>query len=373
MYSLIATLCFAHQPAAEVEAISALTTTAKMQATTPNALSSLLEYTLPNTPVSNQYRLDGAAGWSALPPPSQTGIHPRDDNNINNTTNSTDGGNSLTMYVDCTAGNDGSTDPYSPVTPLRTITRALALVAAGGLRQQLGRGTAAIKVTVSIAAGLCMVGTSPLQINAAHSGLVLVGSGPRTVISGGRPVRGWASAAWPPPSMVSPTYPVGSSSGAAISIGNHGREALEQSDSREAAAESARPATVFAANVADWPVEIKSLRDGTTVVKRSRWPKQHGEAGNTAPNFLFTPPWSNPGPMNNSQHIAHLGIDPHRMPAGANLSQLVGAYAHVLGCVERDVNSQKTKILAMNTTNLDQPSATVLFRNTFQVGCRLPR
>jgi hypothetical protein len=49
------------------------------------------------------------------------------------------------------------------------------------------------------------------------------------------------------------------------------------------------------------------------------------------------------------------------------LSARLGAYANVLGCVENDVNSQLTQVLAVNTTNASRPTLDILFRNSFNV------
>ena len=82
------------------------------------------------------------------------------------------------------------------------------------------------------------------------AGVVLQGSGPTSVLSGGAPVTGWKPVAWP-----------GAPRGA-----------------------------VFAADVRAWPVEIKSLRHGASRVPRSRFPLLDGDGRGTK-NWLFAAPW----------------------------------------------------------------------------------
>ena len=53
-------------------------------------------------------------------------------------------------------------------------------------------------------------------------------------------------------------------------------------------------------------------------------------------------------PPKDARQLQQLGIDLSTFPTAAKhrLDELVGAYAHVLGCVENDVNSQLTKVCA---------------------------
>ena len=61
-----------------------------------------------------------------------------------------------------------------------------------------------------------------------------------------------------------------------------------------------------------------------------------------------------------------LGLDPTALPASASVQDLVGAYAHVLGCVENDVNSQMTKVITVGTAGTSaEPLLNIYFRNSF--------
>ena len=129
------------------------------------------------------------------------------------------------------------------------------------------------------------------------------------VISGGAPLLSWVATSWP-------GAPAGS---------------------------------VLSADVSHWPVEIQSLRVGASVVPRARYPPKVG-TGQAAANWLFAAPWSNStvhGTDFEGRHPALLGVNASALPAGASRAELVGAYAHVLGCVEKDVNSQLTKVDAV--------------------------
>ena len=188
---------------------------------------------------------------------------------------------------------------------MRTLQRALALQPA----------------RVEVGGGLCSV-TSPVWVN---STVAIVGDG-RTAISGGAAITGWAP---------SPRHPGGK---------------------------------VFVASVTGFPAEeIKLLRLGSARLRRNRWPKLVGD-GLTTPNFMFAMPWSSGAQTPDRMRALHqLGVDPATLPDGVtNLSALVGrGYAHILGCVERDVNSQMTRVVSAGGT-AEQPTAGVLFRNTFK-------
>ena len=47
-------------------------------------------------------------------------------------------------------------------------------------------------------------------------------------------------------------------------------------------------------------------------------------------------------------------------------AEQVGSYAHVLGCVENDVNSQLTKVLSVGGSAA-KPTLAIEFRNSFNV------
>ena len=69
-----------------------------------------------------------------------------------------------------------------------------------------------------------------------------------------------------------------------------------------------------------------------------------------------------------ARQLQHLGLDVGTFPtaAKANISSLIGAYAHVLGCVENDVNSQLTKVLSVGGTEAE-PTLGIEFRNSLYV------
>jgi hypothetical protein len=125
------------------------------------------------------------------------------------------------------------------------------------------------------------------------------------------------------------------------------------------------------AEAAAFPIkEIKSLRLGPVSLRRSRWPKLVGD-GLTTPNFLFASSWSSGTAAANRERSLHkLGINPATLPPNVDLAAIAGnAFVHVLGCVEKDVNSQMTKILSIGGTS-PEPTASIMFRNTFTVNQR---
>ena len=127
---------------------------------------------------------------------------------------------------------------------------------------------------------------------------------------------------------------------------------------------------MLVANVpATFPLaEIKILRAGSSVLRRSRWPKLVG-SGLTTPNFMFAMPWSSgTADPTGARSLQQLGVDPARMPP-ANVS-VDNSFAHVLGCVEKDVNSQLTRVLATDAGTSEKPLLTIYFRNTFTVNQR---
>ena len=209
----------------------------------------------------------------------------------------------VVLHVECSPAASGTTGSSTrpadgtPARPFRTVQAAVdhaaALAAAGN----------ATAVAVEISEGICFM-DRPLQITAkktASTGsepepeLELRGRGPRSVLSGGREVSGWSSVEWP----------------------------------------GAPPGAVWAADVRGWPVEIKTLRHGPALVPRSRWPRLVGE-GLSTPNWLFAQPWSTHPPADGDARQLHgLGVASAALPhhGNASLAGLVGAYAHVLGCV----------------------------------------
>ena len=214
---------------------------------------------------------------------------------------------STTAFVDCSAGSDANSGA-SPREALKTLPKALAM------------GTARIEVS----GGICGL-SEPLQIDRS---LVLHGDG-KTALSGGKTIGGWRP---------SPDHPGGK---------------------------------VMVTDVADFPLpEIKMLRLGGAALRRSRWPKLVGN-GLTTPNFLFAMPWSAGSSGPNRSYTEHqLGIDPSKLHANANLSAIGDTgFVHVLGCVEKDVNSQMTRVLSTGGTGA-HPTASILFRGTFTVNQR---
>ena len=226
------------------------------------------------------------------------------------------GSGALGLYVNCATGNDSS-DGRSPGAAFATIERALSTKES---------------TKIQISGGLCTL-QSPLQLNNSHDGtasspFTLSGDG-HTAISGGQAIGGWA---------VSPQHGGGN---------------------------------VLVADVTAFPLdEIKVLRVGTSVLRRSRWPKLVGD-GLTTPNFLFAASWSvaHAAPAD-ARSRQQLGVNPMALPTGYNLSSAAGtAYVHVLGCVEKDVNSQLTRVLSVGGS-ASQPTATINFRNAFTVSQR---
>ena len=175
--------------------------------------------------------------------------------------------------------------------------------------------------------GLCSL-QSPLQLNSTHSGttaspFIIAGDG-HAVVSGGQVISAWA---------VSPLHSGGD---------------------------------VLVADVSTFPLnEIKLLRIGASALRRARWPKLVGD-GLTTPNFMFAASWSvaHAAPADGLSR-QQLGVDPSALPPGHNLSSVAGtAFVHVLGCVEKDVNSQLTRVLSVDGTEA-QPTAAINFRNAF--------
>eukprot|EP01052_Picozoa_sp_SAG31_P010196 SAG31_NODE_550_length_14214_cov_3.054269_8_plen_896_part_00 len=82
-------------------------------------------------------------------------------------------------------------------------------------------------------------------------------------------------------------------------------------------------------------------------------------------------PWSAGSSGANRSYTLHqLGIDPRKLPARANLSHISGTgFVHVLGCIEKDVNSQLTRVLSIGGSR-EEPTAAILFRGTFTVNQR---
>lgn len=211
------------------------------------------------------------------------------------------------LYVNCATGSDAAAGT-SAVTALKTLPKAVSAGASW----------------IEISGGMCPL-AAPVRI---LSPLVLHGDG-KTAISGGKAIEGW---------QTSSLHPGGK---------------------------------VMVADVAGFPLkEIKSLRVGAVSLSRSRWPKLVGE-GLTTPNFLFAMSWSSgSAAADRSRSMHQLGIDPTKLPANANLSAVAGnAFVHVLGCVEKDVNSQLTKVMTIGGTHA-KPTAGILFRNTFTTNQR---
>ena len=225
------------------------------------------------------------------------------------------------VHVDCNSGSDihgsGSMDA-----PLRSIQHALHTVhGSTAVRQDLRTKT------VELTEGVCHL-ERPLRLSGPDTPpTVLRGRGPRSVLSGGKELVGWQPAVWP-------GAPAGS---------------------------------VFSVDIGGWPVEIKSLRHGAMLPARARWPKLDGD-GLGAANWLFAQAWSThpAGKVTAARQLHGLGLDPATLPPAhaTNLSSLVGAYAHVLGCVEKDVNSQLTKVLSAGGT-ASKPTLGIEFRNSF--------
>ena len=205
------------------------------------------------------------------------------------------------VFVDCLMGDDTNSGS-TPGTALKTIEAALKTTTVDW---------------IEVSGGICSL-QKPVLINRKT---VLHGDG-KTALSGGEIIKGW--------------QPSGE---------GH----------------------LMVADVADdFPLkEIKMLRLGNISLSRSRWPKKVGD-GLSTPNFLFTMPWSRgTADPNGGLSLQHLGIDPTKLPPRANLTALIGTgFLHVLGCIERDVNSQLTKILSIGG-NGTEPTAGINFRNSF--------
>lgn len=180
-----------------------------------------------------------------------------------------------------------------------------------------------LPMIVRVRDGVCEI-LAPLQITSAHTGTsptaptVLVGDSASSVISGGGAIPDWRPVDWP----------------------------------------GAPTGRVVAASISAWPVQVKSLRVGSRVVPPARWPHKVGD-GSTTPNWLFASSWSNPGAPSDNRHPVQLGLNPAAFPLGTNFSSLVNAYAHVFGCIEKDVNSQLTRIESVS-----------LLPGTVSVSCR---
>eukprot|EP00939_MAST-03C_sp_MAST-3C-sp1_P005364 g5364.t1 len=132
----------------------------------------------------------------------------------------------------------------------------------------------------------------------------------------------------------------------------------------------------------DFPVEeIKSMRVGGSTLRRARWPKKRNNpGGDDASNFLFTTAWSSgTADPSGERSPANLGFDASKLPSMAIASfhanattftsnaQWFSAYVHVLGCVERDVNSQLTRVMDLGgDLQTNSQSVKILFRNMFQ-------
>lgn len=211
------------------------------------------------------------------------------------------------LYVNCTSGSDINSGT-SPEAALRTLPKAVSL-----------RPSA-----IHISGGMCPL-TKKLLIDQP---VVLRGDG-KTALSGGQSITGWRT---------SPRHP---------------------------------GSNVMVAKVSGFPLaEIKMLRLGPISLRRARWPKLVGD-GLTTPNWLFTMPWSSGAVApNRSRGVHRLGINPTMLPPHVNLSAIAGSgFVHVLGCVERDVNSQLTKVLSIGG-NATQPFARIMFRNEFSTNQR---
>ena len=143
----------------------------------------------------------------------------------------------LVLHVDCTitikeSSSSDDSNLGSKETPFGSVNQA----AEAALQKS---GTAS--VVIEIAEGVCYL-DAPINLTSTTSlqSIVLRGAGSKSIISGGQPITGWKSAAWP----------------------------------------GAAPNSVYVASVAGWPVEIKSLRHSAEVIPRSRFPDLVGKIEN---------------------------------------------------------------------------------------------
>ena len=239
------------------------------------------------------------------------------------------------LFVDCAHGSDGAVGGRDA--PLRTLPAALRQVAAVKAAGGPSWPADGAPFVIEVAGGACEL-SSPLLLGANVSGtrqspLVIRGSGPATVISGGRAITGWAPAGpWP-----------GAPAGAVLSASVAGL-GLE---------------------------EVKLLRIGAVMANRSRWPKTVG-SGQSTPNWMFAASSSGSSSDGSKLAMRTLGLEPAALPpaAAGNLSALVGAWAQVYGCAENDVNSQKQKIVSVND-DPSHPRVSFMFWGAFQPGVRV--
>ena len=166
-----------------------------------------------------------------------------------------------TLYVDCAVGSD-SNSGTTPAAPLKTLPRAIAL---GG-------------AWVEVSGGVCPL-EAPVRVE-REDGIVIRGDG-KTALSGGRAIGGW--------------QPSTAHSG------------------------GGRNSKIMVADVpAGFPLrEIKSLRLGSSSLRRSRWPKLVGD-GLTTPNFLFAQAWSagTMGPNRTRSLQVRVSVVVHRVCLG---------------------------------------------------------
>jgi hypothetical protein len=240
------------------------------------------------------------------------------------------------LYVDCTNGSD-RVGSYrgTRAAPLRSLAAALHRAAA---EKTAGTWPTDRPYIIALRRGECQL-ASPLLIGpnvsgtSAASPLVIRGDGPGSILSGGRPIDGpWSAVEWP-----------GAPAGSVIAASVQGL-GLE---------------------------EIKLLRVGAAMANRSRWPKTVGSGQSTA-NWLFAT--SSAGQPDGSKlALRTLGLDPEALPAGTvtNLSSLIGAWASVYGCAEDDVNSQKQKIVSVDSTDPAHPKVSFQFWGGFNPGVRV--
>ena len=230
------------------------------------------------------------------------------------------------IFVDCANGDD-SNPGNLPNAPLATIQHAIDVLSSATATRRRDE----LRSTIHITGGICTV-SKAIDI-AAKVGLHLAGDG-SAAISGGALLKEWK----------------------AVGGGK------------------------YAADVpSNFPIdEIKGLRIGSATLSRGRWPKRAGE-GLETPNFLFAQAWSS-GTADPSGHrsMHKLGIDLASLPKPAaesfsvpfaNNTAWFSAYAHVLGCIEKDVNSQLTRVLGIHD-DASTPSVDIFFRNSFTANQR---